>query len=280
MIKSLLILLSSCWLVSASVPLWCFMEGGTPPASTWYEPTTLYANGTALSNCVFFIKGDGETSTVGSNATWHGSASYVAGKIGTAFNLTGGNWLTVPASSGLAMTNYLTVEFWVKSTNWTSAGYNAVVSRAPALVAGEWFFIQRGGNNGGEVSSGGVNTMANWGAGWDTASAYTAAWSPAPVTLTNSTWVHIAAVFDGFAQTESIYSNGVLSSTFTSSFSGPLAFNNLGYPLVIGAYEPGGAFAFRGHVNELAIYRAALSGSQISAIYQAGTNNLGKTLTP
>src|SRR5690606_13892740 len=78
---------------------------------------------------------------------------------------------------------------------------------------------------------------------------------------TDGTWVHVAATYDG--QTMRLYIDGALNNSRTLSSPTPIGSNGL--PLAIGAQHDG-ASKFRGAIDDVRIYSAALGGADIAGL--------------
>ena len=74
-------------------------------------------------------------------------------------------------------------------------------------------------------------------------------------------WQHVAATWDQASGTVRYYYNGRPDGT--ASFAGPLAMNNTGIGF---AGRPSGAYAFAGRLDEVRIYRRALSPAEIAVL--------------
>lgn len=78
------------------------------------------------------------------------------------------------------------------------------------------------------------------------------------------TWTHVAATFD--ATTIKVYINGVEAGTKT--YTWPLV--DSAFPMSIGTDVINGAW-FDGLIDEVSVYDRALTGTEIQAIYEAGS---------
>ena len=83
-------------------------------------------------------------------------------------------------------------------------------------------------------------------------------------TATN-TWTHLVGVYNAATQTAQLYINGALAAS-----GGGIANWNAGGPLLLGAAKTGGTLGnyFPGTVSNARAFNYALSGSQVSALYQ------------
>ena len=160
---------------------------------------------------------------------------------------TGSNRIEVPSSAIINPGNELTVAFWMKSgTN--GYGYGRLISKDGESTSSPGWLVQR--NNGGTSiairldTSAGANQMT---------------------TITNvldNTWHYIAFVVNNGSVTA--YKDGALVTTRTYNVGG--GFMNTGVPLEIGSGNAGSGL-LTGMVDEVRLFDAALSASQISALY-------------
>ncbi len=81
-------------------------------------------------------------------------------------------------------------------------------------------------------------------------------------------WIHLVGTYDGSKWT--LYRNGTSIATAADP-AGPLAVDNGGWG--IGSTGNGWADAFTGGIDEVAIYSAALSATQVAAHYNAATRS-------
>jgi hypothetical protein len=89
-----------------------------------------------------------------------------------------------------------------------------------------------------------------------------------------SEWTHLVATYDG--ATKQLYVNGALAGSQTMNLYAAVGINiRLGAG---GSAPTAAATVFDGTLDELAIYRIALSPAQVAAHYQAGA--LGAVLAP
>lgn len=84
-------------------------------------------------------------------------------------------------------------------------------------------------------------------------------------TLTANTWYYIALTYDG--SSGKIYINGVEDATSTVSYPVPISYNTL--YIGAGQNDLGFAYEFQGIIDEVRVFRVALSASQISDYYNS-----------
>lgn len=198
-------------------------------------------------------------------------------------------WTTVPWNSTVnpAASNSFTVEAWFYPTSdkvangfYGPAPINNRYSYSGANRQG-WVYFQR--NPDASYSTDGQSDV-----GWNFRM-YSGSGSSVGVQVTSQVpyrlgeWQHVVTVWDGPAQTLSMYINGVLAVTSDPTPGGyqpntndhdPAEAVNGAADLTAGSYnntQPG-SNAYRGGVDELAVYTNKLSAKQILAHYQNGTN--------
>ena len=216
-----------------------------------------------LAGMVAWWRGEDNTlDSIGSNnGTWVGTTSYTNGEVGQAFDFNGpagASHVQVLDAPALDFTNTMTVEAWVNVRTYAGAvNEYEIVSKAggvSTLPGGYTFSVAASGPNNQEAYFI-ENSATSFGR------VYSAAILP-----TNQ-WVHLAGVDDG-SQLE-IYVNGVLSGTAPSTPA--IAVNP--NPLVIGCTLQAGGVAtswFNGQIDEVSLYKRALSSNEIAYIYNAG----------
>jgi YD repeat-containing protein len=89
--------------------------------------------------------------------------------------------------------------------------------------------------------------------------------------LSANTWYHLAFVYDGPQNAQRIYVNGVLDSQRNPAggYQGP------GATARIGSYPFGGSAFMDGTLDEVAVYRSALSGTRVAAHHAAAALTAG-----
>jgi len=191
-----------------------------------------------------------------------GGAGYAPGIVGEAFSFDGATgYAQIPDGDLWAFgTNDFTVELWV---NWRALNPGTLGRPATVFVGHDeaafnnrkWFFAYGGGVLSFHVNGPGIGP-------WFLAQA--------PLAPETNQWYHVAVTRT--ALTFRIYANGLE----VASESNPVVIPNASAPLTIGQAEDLGYLD--GLVDEVAVYRRALSGSELQAIYNAGPG--GRILAP
>lgn len=184
-------------------------------------------------------------------------------------------------------TKDFTIEAWFYPTSdkvsGSFVGPAPIMNRYSGSVANRqgWVYFQRGPN---ETYSG------TSGIGWNFRT-YTGVGTHVGVSITSEVpyklgeWQHVVTVWDGAAQTATMYINGVMAATGGNTSADPKAYTantddhgaeqvNGPAGLAIGSYNNTelGANPFRGAIDEVAFYAKKLTAAQILAHYQNATN--------
>jgi hypothetical protein len=200
-----------------------------------------------LAAAFSFDEGSGTTASDssgnGNNGTVSGATWAAQGKFGGALKFDGVNdRVNVPDKPTLDLTNRFTVEAWVKPSVLT--GWRTVLMKE--TPDGLSYALYANDNEPKPAAYGRIN-----GSGFSNGSSGTA---PLPV----NAWTHLAATYNGSAL--ALYVNGV--QVDSQPVSGNLVTSN--NPLSIGGSLVWGEF-FEGWIDELRIYRRALTASEIQA---------------
>jgi Concanavalin A-like lectin/glucanases superfamily/Bacterial TSP3 repeat len=206
----------------------------------------------------------GESNTLdivsGNNGTAYGTLGYAAGEVGQAFQFDGTSaYISVPASSSLNVgTNGgMTFEGWVKPAStsapspiaeWNNGGTNF----GPALWVSEPSSL--GGSGPGSIDCDIIDTNGI---------PHMLASASGLLSSTN-TFYHIAVTYDKTSGIGTLYLNGTnVASTNFGGFTPATA-----YGLILGGRPSW--YYYGGLLDEMSLYRVALSSNQIEAIYAAG----------
>ncbi|MCX6926466.1 MAG: immunoglobulin domain-containing protein, partial [Verrucomicrobia bacterium] len=202
-------------------------------------------------------EGNGSDTVGGNNGALSNGVTFVAGRVGQAFNFNGFNsYVQVPDSPALRLTNELTIEFWVKRRQFVTGDH----------------ILNKGGNwNSGPL---------NYGVAFDT-SAYNNAltfFSAGGVrrasSITDSNWHHCAVVARNGDTDPTFYIDGAAQPVATRQGTAKIALGLSTRPLYIGAQiDPASGWTFYGNtlVDEMSIYNRMLTAAEIQGIYNAGS---------
>jgi len=217
------------------------------PASCVSPPTGLVGWWPGDNNTLELIKGH--------NGTLQNGATYAQGQVSGAFNLDGSTGsVSIPHNANQDIEQAITMDAWVKKEG--SCTNNCIV------------FLNQNGSTGStaELRYGLVILS---GTGQAALSFNTGTWDD--VVLSNTTiqddvWYHIAGTYDG--ATAKIYINGVLDNSVAKT--GTILPSTAGN-IFIGHHEnPSAQEFFNGLIDEVELFKRALSDTEIAAIYNAG----------
>jgi hypothetical protein len=201
-----------------------------------------------------------DSSPQGNDGTPEGNAKPTAnGKFGGAAELDGASWIKVPDSASLHPVTAVTYSAWVYPTGLTDGSiYPGVIAKRDNLGTNLAFtlFIWVSNNVYADVMQDGANRPHS------------------SISLVNSTWYHLAVVFDGSSPMGSrvqIYVNGMPDGTGAAdtSFTPTTADVTIGF-LPQGGFLDPNAF-FKGRIDEVAIWTRALTWKEIQALADAKT---------
>ena len=183
-----------------------------------------------------------------------GGATWVPGRFGTALAFDGASDMaTVPDSPWLDLTDNLTLEAWIYPVSTSDAATILLRERPGQLAYALYASTTR------NRPSAELLTTFN-----------TAIEARSFVSLPPNAWTHLAATYDG--STLRLYTNGALAGSRTRS--GNIATS--GSPLRIGGNTLANAY-FAGRIDEVRIYRRALSGAEIRADMEASIGSADTT---
>ena len=203
------------------------------------------------------INGNVVTDSFGGNnsGTIGGNPTVVSGIIGTALNFDGTDD-AVEAELATAWSGNFTVSFWVKANSVTQTEGAGLFASADKVGATGFFQIvfDRGGDcdskyrfDGRVTSGGGSFFHVCFG----------------PIT---SDWHHLAVTFDRNTKIVTTYYDGrMVSSAENSSFGGLFEWYILGHNI-----HPSDKIYFKGVIDELYIFKQALSLAEIQKMYAEG----------
>ena len=229
--------------------------GKCPPAVQ--NPAPPFAVNPSANRIAWFT-GDGDTRDflgLNPNGILRGDANFRVGRVGQSFNFDGnGDYVEVLDDADHRPTN-ITVEGWFKANSL--AGSPHFVSKPLVGTNSNSYVIwyQNGEIRGGHGnSSGGFDTLFT-------------GFSP-----NIGEWYHFAYTIDDAADTHRFFVNGVQIATAGTSL--PIFYDTVTpHPLLIGGELDSnvlGSF-LNGQADEVSLYSRALSSSEITAVYNAGT---------
>jgi hypothetical protein len=216
--------------------------------------------------------GDGTAEDVagGNHGQLHNGVSFAAGMVGQGFLFDGINdYILIPDSPSLDLTNELTVELWFKADDYNGRPLfdkrdNAVANCNYGTILATQYGIEHYYNdatvNDGDYSESGFEISA---------------YQPLP---TVGVFHHYAGTYRQADSTHvelKTYVDGALVRTRTILGNLGRTVNNA--PLSIGTEGAGAGAVFKGVIDEVSLYNRALSAGEILSIYNAGVS--GKCLT-
>jgi hypothetical protein len=225
---------------------------------TFVPPTDRYATMVMGDNPLAYWRLDetnGATafdSAGGHDGTYSGSLTLGAAALpnmaDNAVHFSGGN-VQVPFSDVLNPSTAFTVEFWAKPDDVDNT-YTPLCSQFRGSSAREgWCFYDENDANTFECHLGNASGVSLY------------AYGGGP-TLVAGQWYHVVEVWDG-AGTSTLYTEDQLVGQNTTVANGGTYVPNPSAPLMIGVRN-GGALAFNGEIDEVAIYNYAFTTQQIS----------------
>jgi len=190
-------------------------------------------------------EGDSNDSVASNHGTNVGTVAYSGGHSGQAFDLAGAGSVSI-ASTNLG--SAYSVDAWIYPTS--AAGLRHVISNHYATTNrfGALYFN--------------ANHLEYW---WNNTAIISTFSGSAPL----NAWTHVVLTYDG--SLSKIYLNGVLVGTSTSHVE---SFDN---PFHIGYAATGSDARFIGQIDDVTLYPAALSPSEVRNLYE--NDNLLKCLT-
>lgn len=214
------------------------------------------------SSLVGWWSGDGhafDLTTNHNDAKLQGGITYAPGKVGRAFDLTGGNKsVVIPDSPSLELTNQFTIEAWVNTATLSEGvgGGRGIVSKVGGAA----------GNNGYQFvfRANFTSLLGNFnspGQPWPSSSISAAL----PTPVAPGVWMHVAWTYDQSAM--KLYFNG---QPIATNVIGPLEIATSASNLRLSGDDNGNGF-WDGLIDEVSICSEALSAGQIAASYTAGS---------
>lgn len=202
----------------------------------------------------------------GNDGALQGGLAFIAGKVGQAFSFDGTNDyinLTTSTYSDIGAGDGFTIECWIKPGNITAGHALAEWNNGSGIGVQFWTSVPGLGGNGSLfaniVETNGNNHIFA---------------SPAGI-LNITNFQHVAVTYNRTNGVAKIYRNGIAVASQTIGTFRPQTI----YPLYFGKRVSGATPSFyQGGLDEVALYRQALTDADILSIYNADTN--GKVCTP
>jgi hypothetical protein len=217
------------------------------------NPTTQAALINPHSGLVGWWSFDEGTGTIAGDSTGNGNSGFISGatwatgKYGQALSFDGiNNYVSIPHNSILSGSKNFTVEAWFNPST-VAPSYQQIVGKQAYL--NEYRLILMGNNIVGQVfssSSGYAVSSANGG-----------------VYAQVGVWQHASLTYDG--ANLKLYVNGILVNTLPLT----ITINPNTFPLYIGI-NSGGLYPFNGIIDEVHVYKYALSAAEIQQELQQG----------
>ncbi len=177
-----------------------------------------------------------------------GITTTATGRFGRAGDFNGSGWVEVPDAPSLRPTGELTVAAWVNTERIAGSYWPGYVTKRIAYQDQPAFSLHQGETGQVTVDVG------------DEADRFISA-SP----LSVGTWTHVAFVFNSrwaFSERVRLYLDGTLART---GFERETTIPASTAPLTVGNL-PGGGSVFEGRIDEVAVWRRALSGPEVALV--------------
>ena len=180
---------------------------------------------------------------------------WTTGQVGGALSFDGeDDYVSIPSSASLDITQAITVEMWINSPNYYKR--YAIFLIKGSVYRPLAYGLRMFDTTGRPLFQ--IVTLDN------NIVKYNYIVSPEP--LTNNQWYHLVGTYDGSHM--KIYVNGLLKKE--ESWSGSIVSYDY-YPLEIGGYSASGSkFRYPGLIDEVAIYSRPLTAEEIQEHYQNG----------
>jgi prepilin-type N-terminal cleavage/methylation domain-containing protein len=196
----------------------------------------------------------------GNNGSWSGTAAgtnstyYSSGKVGSYSGMFDGstNYVNIGNPVSLQEETELTIGAWANPVNYSNSPFVVGKQNTYTYSAGYSLFFNTSGTIAFDVySSAGHQTVTS------------------ALPLTANSWNYIVGVLDSSNNAMKIYVNGVAQGTITTSGSFSPETNT---PFSVGSryYNSGWTNLFRGLIDDVRVYKRALTAAQIAAIYNRG----------
>ncbi len=206
-----------------------------------------------------------DSSGNGNNGTIHGTASWTAGKVGTALDFDGEtDYVSIPNTPTLNPAAEITLSAWVNPGIIPQDGYRKIIAKPYTNYTSPWqqYALTLHDNQFVfELNTEGTKDVIT-----------------STETLEPNTWYHVTGTYDGSEMR--IYVNAALKGTLQKS--GNIAAYPTDVHIGAGIYSDTETEYINGTIDEVKIYSRALSEAEIQADYEAGLeeqNTLSGTVT-
>jgi hypothetical protein len=197
--------------------------------------------------------------------TLNGGVSFTPGVVGEAFSFDGSSgYVQIPSSAALQPPSAISITAWVYPTSFSNVNGNSIAAKYGSGGA-SWALaaFTESGQIEWEVFDGSTSDSA----------------FVTQASLNVRSWQFVAATFDDATQTWAVYINGTsvpLSCRpgYVCVPVGPIDQNSS--PVQIGAYTGGNGIEgfWSGLIDEVQVFRVALTPAQVAAIYNAGSSGV------
>jgi len=196
----------------------------------------------------------------GNKGTFQGDVKWVPGKFGSAvaFDGTGATFVQVPSSDSLNMTKEVSVVFWVKTTKKMVDMWGD----RQAVVGKHYLEYEVGIYMNGQIHTYTSDGAGNYDEGIMTS--FNGKLPEGDADWVKDKWYHVAWTLKD--QHEIAYVNGIKLAEYDKAHAGTKPGT---HPVEIGR-RVGGGIPVLGAVDEVGIFRVALSEADINVIYQRG----------
>jgi len=198
-----------------------------------------------------------DSSGYGNHLTETNTVSYTMGQVGQAADLerNSSQYLSISHTlqSGLAITGSLTLAGWARLESLNSSDFMILAGKYDTASNKRAYRLD-------------IDNTGLWRLVASADGTFGSAYALAATTpLTINTWYHLAAVFDGQAQTMSLYRDGTLAATRSITYSN---LSSSSAPFMLGANLNNGSPAqyFDGLLDEWRVYGRALNQAEIQAL--------------
>jgi len=219
-------------------------------------PKAYYRLGEASGTTTNDISGNALNGTYNTSGVTYGVAGAILNDTDTAVTFDGtAGYMALPAGVSPAGLSAFSFSLWFKPGTLVASTNHRIISNANTGSSNAGFDCGLNGSTGGvffAMGNGTTNAFAN-----------------STTNLVAGTWYHLVGTFDG--SNVRFYLNGILQTT--SALSGTIA--SSGFLINIGRNPAYTGDYVAGSFDDTAVYYSTLSGSQVTALYNAGLTASG-----